>query len=335
MQDTVKYLSLSSLRRAPADLVAVGLCVLVVVLTTLLPLGETPFWAVIRATFVGFVPGYALVAALSPRAPPAAHADATRLPKRVLDGRIGQIERFSLSIAASCGLLIVVAGGSSVISALDGTVATVWALAVLTVGFATVAAVRRLASPPSERSGRTVGAWLTALDPSRSAGSGRDLLSTVAFAFVVLFLLSSVAYAMVPAQEQGYTELYLLSEDDTEPVAEGYPDELTIGEEQSLVVGIGNEEGRTTTYTVVIQLQEVEPDGSETDVRSSSELGRFTVTLDDGETVEGGYTVVPDRPGEDLRLTYLLYVGEPPDSPNEENAYRSTYVWVDVSESSG
>lgn len=335
MQDTVEYSSLSSLRRAPADLVAVGLCTLVVALTALLPIGETPLWAVIRAAFVGFVPGYALVAALSPRAPTAAHADATRLPERVLDGRIDRLERFALSIAASCGLLAVVAGVSFAAPAVNGTATAVGALAVLTVSFAAVAAVRRMARPPSERFGRPVGAWLALLDPSRSAGSGRDLLSTVALVFVVLFVLSSAAYAMAPAQEPGYTELYLLSEGDGEPVAEGYPDELTVGEEQSLIVGVRNEEGSTTTYTAVVQLQEVEFEGSETSVRSSSELDRFSLTLDDGETVEDSHTVTPDRPGEDLRLIYLLYVGEPPDSPTAENAYRSTYVWVDVGELSG
>lgn len=335
MQDIVEYPSLSSLRQAPGDLVAVGLCALVAVLTTLVPIGETPVRSVIRMLFVGFVPGYALVAALFPRAPTGAQVDTNRTRDRVLDGRISHLERFALSIAASCGLLAVVARGPFSVPIVDATAAAVWVLVALTVGFAAVAAVRRLARPPSERFGRTVAAWIAALDPSRSTGSGRDLLSTVAFGLVVLFVLSSAAYAMAPVQEQGYTELYLLSEGDGEPVAEGYPDELTVGEERPLIVGIGNEEGTTTTYTVVVQLQEVEADGPETNVRSSTELDRFAVTLEDGETVEGEHAIAPDRSGENLRLIYLLYVEEPPDSPGEENAYRSTYVWVDVDESSG
>lgn len=335
MQDTVEYSSLSSLRQAPADLVAVGLCVLVVVLTVLVPIGEAPFRTVIRALFVGFLPGYALVAVLFPRAPAGDHANTIRARKRVSDGRIGHLERFALSIAASCGLLALIAGGSFAVPVVDTTAATVWVLVVLTVGFTTLAAARRLAAPPAERFGRPVMAWIGVLEPSRSTGSDRDLLPTIALGFVVVFVLSSATYAMAPAQEPGYTELYLLSEDGGEPVAEGYPDELTVGEERSLIVGIGNEEGTTTTYTVVVQLQEVEADGSGTSVRSSTELDRFAVTLEDGETVEGEHTLTPERSGEDLRLIYLLYVEEPPDSPGAENAYRSAYVWVDVDESSG
>lgn len=332
MQDTVgERGSLSSLRQALADLVAVGLCVLIVV-TTALPMVEgTVFGRVVRALFVGFVPGYALVAALFPRARSDAGADTTRSRARISDGRIGRLERFALSIAASCGLLALIAGGLFVVSATDGTT-TVWALAALTIGFGAIATIRRLALPPSEQFGRTATEWTDALNPLRSPRHGGDLLSTAAVGFVILFVLSSAAYAMAPVQEDGYTELYLLQQGGGEPIAEEYPDELTTGEEGSLIVGIGNNEGATTTYTVVVQLQAVEGEGTGASVQSSTELDRFEVTLEGGETVETEHTITPEQAGEDLRLTYLLYVGDPPENPSEENAYRSTYIWVDVTD---
>lgn len=324
MQDTVdEHAALSSLRQAPADLVAVGLCVVVVSVATLPAVEATLLGTTVLAAFVGFVPGYALVAALFP----ATGAETTRTRSEVLGGRITRLERVALSIAASCGLLVIVAGSVG-----DTAVSTARVLTAVTVGLVVVAAIRRLAFSPSERFGRPATEWIDALYPDRLLRPGGDLLSTVAVGFVVLFVLSSAAYAMAPVQEDGYTELYLLHDSDDAPLAAEYPDELTVGEEESLIVGIGNEEGDTTIYTVVVQLQDLE-DG--TSVQSSTELDRLETTLEGGESVETEHTVVPERSGENLRLTYLLYIGDPPENPSEENAYRSTYVWVDVTDGGG
>lgn len=327
MADTVDERSaLSSLRQVPADLLVVGLAVALGIIATLPGVEGTPFGAVVRAAFVGFVPGYALVAVLFPaRGPDHTSTDRTR-SRRI--GHITRFERAVLSVGVSCGLLAAVAGGLYVAS-VAGTAATaVRILAVVTAAFAAVAAVRRLALPPSKRFGRSTMAWVDALTPLQSVG--RDLFSTVAVGFVVLFVLSSAVYAMVPVQNDGYTELYLLHEENGEAVSEDYPSELAVGQDQPLIVGIGNDEGSETTYTVVVQLQEVDSGEAGPTVQSATELDRFEVTLDDGETTERERVVTPDRSGENLRLTYLLYVGEPPESPDEENAYRSAYVWVDV-----
>lgn len=315
----------SSFRQAPADLIAIGVCVLMVLITTLPALEGTAFQTLIQALFVGVVPGYTLVAALYPRLMRVADMQVP-IPGR----RINRLERVALSITVSCSLLAIIAGGLLVLSVADTTTATIWVLAGLTTGLIGIATVCRLLLPPSECFGRPTIEWINVLDSFRSVRFRRDGLPTVAFGLVVLFLLSTVAYAMVPVQEDGYTELYLLQEGNDGPVAEEYPEELTAGETQSLIVGIGNEEGTAMTYTIVVQLQEIEVDGSEMNVQSSTELDRFEVDLEDGETVENEHTVTPQRTGDDLRLTYLLYIGEPSDPPTDENAYRSTYVWVDV-----
>lgn len=323
----------SSLRQAPADLIAIGLCVMIVIVTTLPMLEDTAFQIVIQALFVGVVPGYALVAALYPRLVRVTDRNMTESPTQKSDNQIRSIERVALSIATSCGLLAITAWGLPTISIADKTTTTVWALAGLTISFVGIAAICRLLLPPSEQFSHTVIEWINVLDSFRSVHLRRDLFSTVAFGLVVLVLLSSVAYAIVPVQEDGYTELYLLHEGNNQPVAEEYPNELTVGEEQSLIIGIGNEEETAMTYTIIVQLQEIEVDGSEMNVQSSTELDRFEVNLEDGETVENEHTVTPQRTGNNLRLTYLLYIGEPSNPPTEENAYRSTYIWVDVTDS--
>ncbi|WP_122089274.1 DUF1616 domain-containing protein [Halalkalicoccus subterraneus] len=327
MQDIVEeHVGSSSLWQVPADLIAVGLCVVVVSLTALPVVEGTPFRTVVRVGFVGFVPGYALVAALFPHAATASGAETARF-------QIGRLERAAVSIAASCGLLLLVGRGLSLLS-VAGSSVVIGILGALTIAFAAIGTFRRLALPPAERFGRSVESWLDDLDSRRPVRSG-GLLSSIVIGLVVLFVLSSVAYAMVPVQPNGHTELYLLQDGGDGPVSEEYPDELTVGEEQSLIVGVGNEEGTQTSYTVVVQLQEIETDGSQTSVQSVSELDRFDVTLRDGETVENEHVVTPDRAGENLRLTYLLYTGEPPDSPDGSEAYRSAYIWVDVTESEG
>lgn len=333
MQDTVdEYSTSSSLRQIPADLVVVGLAVVLLVVTTLPVIEDTSLGTAVRAVFVGFVPGYALVAALFPSGDT---AETARTRRGVSNGRITRLERFALSIAASGGLLGAVAGGLIATAVIESTTAAIRVLALVTLGLLVVAVIRRLALSPSERFGRPLTTWVGLLNPFGTGRSGGDLLSTVAFGFVVLFVLSSAAYAMVPVQEEGYTELYLLHGEDGNPVSEEYPTELTAGQGQPLIVGIGNHEGATTTYTVVVQLQEVETEGSQLTVQSATELDRFELSLRDGETAETEHVVTPERTGQNLRLTYLLYVGDPPESPSEENAYRSTYVWVDVTESGG
>ncbi|ADJ14078.1 DUF1616 domain-containing protein [Halalkalicoccus jeotgali] len=328
MQDTVEgRAGRSSLRRAPADLIAVGSCVLIVSLMALPAFENTPVRTVARALFVGFVPGYALLTALFPRSPTGPKTEGSRF-------RIGHLERAALSIAASCGLLVLIARGAP--AGIGGSSTTLGILVVLSVAFGGIGAIRRLSLTPAERFGRPAVAWIDAvgsLGPSRSDGSP---VAAVAVGVAVLVVLSTlgVAYAMGPVQGDGYTELYLLQEGANGTVSEEYPDELTVGQEEPLVVGIGNEEGVTTTYTVVIQLQEVGTEGEQS-VQSASELDRFEVTLESGETVENEHVVTPDRAGENLRLTYLLYTGTPPETIDGSEAYRSAYVWVNVTESGG
>jgi uncharacterized membrane protein len=84
------------------------------------------------------------------------------------------------------------------------------------------------------------------------------------------------------------------------------------------------------TYTVVVQLQEVEVANNSTTVLDRTELDRFETTVPHNETHHQRHTLRPTRSGENLRVQYLLYMGEPPDDPTGENAYRELHVWMDV-----
>lgn len=315
------------IERVSADLagsaaLAIGIGALALVVD-----GGTAF-AAIWLPFVAFVPGYTLVCAAFPRG---IRADSQRMSSA--DGRgITLLERFALSVATSV-VLVGLVGLAVRTVGLSGRSSLVVSVGVFTVLGAVVATLRRGAVPSTERFEPDLAARLS---PARAEAvdleTRRDLTSVTVVGLVVLLVVSGAAYAMAgPGEDTGDTALYLLASDG-ETAAEDYPDTLTVGEESSLIVGIQNDEGQEVTYTVVVQLQEVDADGDGLNVESATELDRFDATLEDGETLESEHVVTPDQSGENLRLTYLLYVGEPPDSPGEDDAYRSTYVWVDVTD---
>lgn len=161
----------------------------------------------------------------------------------------------------------------------------------------------------------------------------------------VILALGSVSYAAaVPTHGEQFSEFYLLTENDEgELVADGYPSEVVHGESTSVVIGITNHEHESTEYTVVVQLQAVETGGggtatanetanaSEIQVVDREQLDQFSAQLEHNETVHHDHELRPTMAGESLRVQYLLYSGESPAEPTEENAYRSVQLWVDVS----
>lgn len=85
----------------------------------------------------------------------------------------------------------------------------------------------------------------------------------------------------------------------------------------------------------MVQLQEVEQVDNETNVLEREELDRFSSPeIANNETWQHTHNIQPTMIGEELRLRYLLYKGDPPRDPTRANAYRDLHLWIDVSESS-
>lgn len=156
-------------------------------------------------------------------------------------------------------------------------------------------------------------------------------------AALVLVAAGSIGYAVTlddGGDDEGFTELYVLpGGTNGTAVAGEYPTRLAVDEGGSLVTVVSNRERRPTDYTVVVELQRVRAgaagDGSP-DVVETVELDRFSVETAAGETRRTERTVTPTMTGEDLRLTVLLYRGDPPSDPTVENAYREVHLRVDV-----
>ncbi len=301
----------------PLDLLIVGAVTIgALISSVVVGFTDSTIRVVLGLVFVLFAPGYAVVSLLVP---------ATDLET---GSRVTVTERVVLSIGLS---VIVVPLVGIVLSYTRWGLqpaAVLGAVGVLTLLLLLLAGIRRYRVAPSRRYGRTgagvVGRFHDLIVVPRNRRE--TVLNAVIVAGLVVAVLGvGLALATTDSGER-YTEFYLLSEDPEtgELVADELPTELTVGESAELHVGIGNNEQTGMEYTVVTQLQRV--DGSVTD---RTELDRFELTLEDGETREQPHVIEPTMEGE-LRVAYLLYVDDPPEEPTEDDAYRSVHFWIDV-----
>ena len=333
------------LRIFPADLTTVVALTILTILVVFLPVvQETPLRVVFGLPFVLFLPGYAFIAALFPEAGESpidtepdgdseTETDESGWAAGVRDRGIDGIERVALSFGLSIAIVPLI--GLVLNFTPWGIRLTPIMIAVsgFTIVAAVIAAVRRWELPPEERFSVPYREWLAAGRAELFEPDDRiDATLNVLLALSILLAVGSVGYAIaVPAEGERFSEFYLLTEnDDGELVAADYPSEFVQGEGQPLVVGIGNNEHETVSYVVVIQLQQVEHAGNETTVAERAELDRFETTLAHNETWHHHHEVAPTLVGEELRLTYLLYTDEVPETPTRENAYRDLHLWVDV-----
>ncbi len=109
-----------------------------------------------------------------------------------------------------------------------------------------------------------------------------------------------------------------------------YDSTYTAGEQQELQATITNQEHDERTYTTVVLLQRVSDDGTDVTVRESTEVDRRTATVPDGVAHRQSLEITPTMRGNDLRLTVLLYDGEPPAEPTADNAYRVARLPIEV-----
>ena len=252
---------------------------------------------ILGLAFVLFFPGYALLAALFPR-------------KDALSG----IERVGLSF-----------GLSVAVSPLMGLVLnyTPWGIRLIPILVSlllfilimcAIAWYRRNRLLPEERFRvRFRLASPFALPPQRSL-----LWRAIDFGLTVILIASVVAaigtlvYVITtPKVGERFTEFYILG---TEGKAGGYPQELSVGEEGKVILGIVNREHLPAVYHV-----EVVIDGER--VKEIS-----PITLSHEEKWEQEVTFTPMRPGENEKVEFMLYKG------SGKEPYRSLYLWIDVKE---
>jgi len=330
-------------RELPADLATVVLLVVVMIAVALVPVvRETPVRAALALPFVLFVPGYAFIAVLFPAAPSAKEEQETdettgndEVPTVQRWGSVDTMERVALSFGTSIAIVPLIGlvlnfspWGIQLLPVL-GCVGGV------TVLMTFLGARRRATVPQAVRFQVPYRAWVVSARAKLFDTETRtDRVLTVLLVVSVLLAVGSVGYVVTnPKQGAAFTEFYLLTETQNGTLAaDDYPTELVSGEPRTLVVGLDNHEHRSVSYTVVVEAQSVRIENNETTVLDRESLHRFSPTVADNETWQRRHQVAPTLTGDRIRLTYLLYQGDPPSDPTAENAYRDLRLWISVSE---
>jgi len=114
-------------------------------------------------------------------------------------------------------------------------------------------------------------------------------------------------FANTPKEQ--FSEFYILGPSGK---VEGYPTNLTLGEEGNLILGVVNCEYEEWNYSIVIELDN-ETIGTIEDIWLKHE-----------EKWEQNYNFTPQKVGEKMKLEFLLY-REGVDRP-----YRGLHLWITV-----
>lgn len=297
------------------DLLIVSVLVVGASVALLVPGVPQPIEWVLAVPFLIFLPGYAIISVLFPE-PPTEPSDDQPNPGSTPDW----IVRVALSLVLSAVIVAVIG------VVIDWTATIRLAPAVVAIGTVTllgvgITALRRARRVPEQRFDLFGGER-----PSFDIG-----MQTVTLALAVLLLIGAVTFvAAAPIQQEAYSEAYLLAEnDDGELVAEEYPTTFVGGEEQSLFLGLENNEYRPVTYNVVVVVQQVD-NGT---VTVQQRLSRSEVELVHGEDTVIENQLAPRLTGDDLRLQFQVYKDVDPDDAEEPDY--SLQLWIDVGEASG
>lgn len=315
---------LGVLRQYPFDLAAVSFAAIGAYAIVASVSSGAPSRLIVTFPLALFLPGYALTAVLFPGA-----ESGRREPRSGRWSGVDVTERLAISVALSLTVvpLVVIALPATGLGLGPEPIAAT--LGGVTVVAAQVGVVRRLRL---SRADRFVVSPLAALERHRKRG-GTVTLSTLLLAGAIVLAVGALLLGLLaPTSAGGYSELGLYTDAETgDLVAGDLPDELAPGETASVTVGLENQEGVHTEYTIVVQQQQLE-DGAVTD---RTELDRLEASVPDGETVTTDTTVAPTPAveiDEPVRIGFLLFEGEPPSDPTADDAVADTYFWVTVTE---
>lgn len=322
------------------DLVCILLLALWTVASSLNVFSGLPGQGSLGVVAMLFVPGYALAAVLFPGAVRGDGFVDRNAQNSAIAWSTGDTERGSKSITVVERILLAVGLSVCLVPliglGMDYTPGgvrpniLVRVIGVLSVLLVVVAAIRRLRLPPDDRfDPRSIGGVLGGLIRNETYQSVSTLNVLLVVGLVVA--ASGIGFAAVSSERgEQFTEFYILTEDPEtgDLVAGEYPDDVS-GEPGTVHVGVTNQEGETTEYTVVVLLQSFEGDQERTVVRQRT-LDTFSITVQPGETRTESHEIDTNVAESDLRVTYLLYMGSPPsdERPGTDSAYRHTHFWI-------
>jgi len=153
------------------------------------------------------------------------------------------------------------------------------------------------------------------------AEKGVDRVLTIILVISIISSVAALTYVIaVPRQGESFTEFYILGPGG---MAEGYPRNLSVGQDASVIIGIANHEHRTVVYTVELWLVNMTFVDNATQVHKMYYFDSFNVTLDHTDAdLEGEWQAQWELPYDfnvtvegNYKLWFLLYQDEAPALP--------------------
>ncbi|MCL0094028.1 DUF1616 domain-containing protein [Dehalococcoidia bacterium] len=243
--------------------------------------------------FILFFPGYTLIAALFPK-------------KSGLDA----IERVALSFGLSIAVVPLI---GLVLNYTPWGIRLYPILVSLTVFIAAMSAIawyRRHGLPEQEKLNLILNLSL----PRQESRLDRAL--SIVLILAIVGAIGTLGYVIAsPRVGERFTEFYVLG---LEGKAEGYPTELTVGEEGRVILGITNREHEIMGYEVKIKIDGV----------LQQRIGPVELEHEESWREQVGF--VPQEPGEDQKVQFVLYKIRTLDAEDEPGP--ALHLWIDVKE---
>ncbi|MCL0095864.1 DUF1616 domain-containing protein [Dehalococcoidia bacterium] len=243
--------------------------------------------------FILFSPGYTLIAALFPK-------------KSGLDA----IERVALSFGLSIAVVPLI---GLVLNYTPWGIRLYPILVSLTVFIATMSVIawyRRHGLPEQEKLNLILNLSL----PRQESRLDRAL--SIVLILAIVGAIGTLGYVIAsPRVGERFTEFYILG---LEGKAEGYPTELTVGEEGRVILGITNREHEIMSYEVKIKVDGV----------LQQRIGPIELAHEQGWREQVGF--VPQEPGEDQKVQFVLYKIRTLGTEDEPGP--TLHLWIDVKE---
>jgi len=294
---------------------------------------EAPIRIILGAPFILFIPGYVLVSALFPSKKPGSG--------------ITVIERIVLSFGVSIAIVPLVGLGLNFSPWGIRLEPMLLALSLFIFSVGSFALYRWFATTSEER-------FSISIDVSFPTFENRfDKALTIILAALIITSVALLLYVIIaPKVGEKFTEFYVLGPNGE---ADNYPQNLSVGQNATVLIGISNHEYREINYTVEVWLinqttyYNITENKNKTFIDHMWFVNEITVELNhipmDIDTPgkpqwEYNYSFSLHQVGS-FKLAFLLYTTPTKDyTPNEDyndtadqvlnSAYRDVHLWVTV-----
>ncbi len=238
--------------------------------------------------FVLFFPGYVLILALFPK-----------------KESLGSIERTALSFGLSIAVVPLIGLALNYTKWGITVESTLYSISFFILLMSVIAWIRQKRLSVEER--------FEVKYESKSISSGKtswDKALSIILVISILGAIGVLGYVIAnPKVGEKFTEFYILGDGGQ---AANYPEEITLGDSASVIVGIINHEQGETTYRV--------------EVRAFSEvIGQLGgITLTDEQAYEEDLIFAPSLAGEDQKVEFLLFKG------GSAEPYLTLHLYINV-----